>query len=213
MENTQESKVGGDPKPLESISKPLTNPEPDKKVEMSAKQLNGLLQQMKNLQEQVDLYTKGGVPKPKKVKEHVGYVRFFEGRMIMEITKTWDEKANSKLNAENEKRLFGAFKLVKLGKDGQDSEAPITKKEDYLQFIDKTDMVYVKIANIKKQDNVEVVATGKTVNPDPVNNPNFNAREVEFEVNTPTYEHELEFLAGDYKGQKIKVDPSNCLNI
>ena len=167
-------------------------------VTITKKQLQGLLDRLENVERSQKF------EKPKRVTEHFGTIRVYNGKLVIwfgNVRDIWDNERNKDI----------AYMDIKL--EGQEKPETV----NYLDFLNSPTSVRVEIKKQVAEEVRELPRTGPTqafVNPDEANwTGKFKSWQggQDLEVVSYKYQVELEILEGELVGKVFNV-PANCLN-
>ena len=167
-------------------------------VTITKKQLQGLLDRLENVERSQKF------EKPKRVTEHFGTIRVYNGKLVIwfgNVRDVWDNDKNKNIG----------YMDIKL--EGQEK----IEKVNYLDFLNSPTSVRVEIKKQVAEEVRELPKTGPTqafVNPDEGNwTGKFKTWQggQDLEIVSYKYQAEVEVLEGTLKNQVFKVD-SSCLN-
>jgi hypothetical protein len=164
-------------------------------VKVSKVEMEGMLARIKKLEE-------GGIEKVKRVQENRAYVRLFNGKIIKNIGRMWTEPSMSKLNPEDENRLFG--KII----TEDDKEHSV----DFVHLLEDSERLFGAIKKREQKDATRNLGSTLAEPQDPyssrLQHKSIEPFEIDMVENKTDDSFVLEIMEGARAGEKIEVHNS-----
>lgn len=192
-ENNQEASVDTQeaPKglaPDNNISEATKTPET---VPVDKKVFEGMLARIEKLE-------KGGYEKPNRVQEDRAFVRLLDGKIITNIGRMWTEQKMSKLNPEDENRLFA--KMV--------TEDEKEHDVDFVHFLEDSERLFGFIKKREQKDATRNHGSTLTEPQDPYGNRMSHKQSELFEAELIERKTDDTFILEIAEGERAKEEIS-----